>query len=512
MMLTLWLLAQHPAQAESGPAPAPSCWEPTTIAARRSLRRGERAAAAGELARAEARLRAALEAEPDCGATAEALGGVLLAAGRPEEARAVLTPTMARFPEAVGVLVLLARVAAQQGEVSSARMLARQAIALDPASLDALVLLNDLLRDAGDWPAVDALLERHAAHHDPADIACLASLSALDRGQLEAGRVALSRCESGGQDLLVAAARAHMSDAVHGVMAEDTAALQAINRAMEAEDWQGALDRIDALPPPLELSVRIVRATCLYNLDRLDEALVDLQVALAGGERLLASDPERAEFYTIQLKSAARMQARALARLERTDEALDALRAARRRLGQDYDLHRTEILLLARAGRAAEAAAVWQDAAARWPGQPDLYGALSDIIAADREVVTDGMWTFLGTSRDPADQFAVATRRMEQGDAAGCLRHADQALRLGAAGSDVANLGYHCAIQTSDLAAAAVRREQLGVSVMPVLLFEHGLLAMQLGERALARELLESSCPRLSGVEQGECQAALESL
>ena len=77
---------------------------------------GERGAGGLDGKALEARLRAALEAEPDCGATAEALGGVLLAAGRPEEARAVLTPTMARCPEAVGVLVLLARVAAQQGE------------------------------------------------------------------------------------------------------------------------------------------------------------------------------------------------------------------------------------------------------------------------------------------------------------------------------------------------------------------------------------------------------------
>lgn len=507
MMLALWLLTTGIVEAAQ-----PHCWEPSGWTARRAARRGRRAAEGGDLARAESLLRSSLEAEPGCGAVAESLGAVLLADDRPDEARAVLTPAMARFPEAVGVLVLLAEVADQQDEPASARMLARQALSQDPASLEALVLTNDLLRTAGDWPAVEDLLERHGPHHAPADLACLRSLSLMDRGQLDAGRVAVEKCQDGGQPALVSAAEAHMSDAIHGAVASDTDALQAVNLAMEAEEWEEALALIDALPPPLELSVRIVRATCLYNLERLEEALADLEVITAGGERLLSHDPERAEFYTLQLRSAARMQARTLGGLGRSEEALAAIHDARSRLGQDYDLHRTEIFLLARSGQATQAAIVWQDAAARWPNQPDLFGALSDVIAADRGVVTDEMWAFLGRSRSPTDQFAVATRLLESGDAAGCLRHADRALQLGSADSDVANLSYHCAVKAGDLATARARREQLGISVMPVLLIQHGLLVRQSGDVALARELLEEACGRMSGAEQAECQVILDGI
>ena len=507
MMLALWLLTTGIVEAAE-----PHCWEPSGWSARRLARRGQRAAEGGDLARAESLLQDSAATEPGCGAVAESLGAVLLADGRPDEARAVLTPAMARFPEAVGILLLLAQVADQQDEFASARLLARQALSQAPANLDALVLTNDLLRTAGDWPAVVDLMERHGGHHDPADVACLRSLSLLDRGQLDAGRVAMARCLDGGQPALVAAAEAHMAGAVHGAIASDTAALHAVNLAMEDDDWEQALSLIDALPPPLELSVRIVRATCLYNLERLDEALTDLEIITAGGERLLSSDPERSEFYTIQLRSAARMQARTLGGLGRVDDALAAIRAARSRLGQDYDLHRTEIFLLARSGQATQAALVWQDAVSRWPEQPDLFGALSDIIAADRGVVTDEMWDFLGRSRSPVDQFAVATQLLESGDAAGCLRHADKALQLGSADSDVANLSYHCAVKVGDLITAQARREQLGISVMPVLLIQHGLLARQSGEVSLARELLGEACGRMSGAEQAECQMILDGI
>ncbi|MDG1480252.1 MAG: tetratricopeptide repeat protein [Myxococcota bacterium] len=507
MMLALWLLTIGIVEAAE-----PHCWEPSSGSARRLARRGERAVEGGDLARAELLLRASAAAEPDCGAVAESLGAALLADGRPDEARVVLTPAVARFPEAIGVLILLARVATQQDESASARLLARQALSLDPANLDALVLTNDLLRTAGDWPAVEDLLSRHGGHHDPADVACLRSLSLLDRGQLEAGRVAMDRCVDGGQPGLVAVAEAHMVGAVHGAVATDTAALQAVNLAIESEDWEQALSLIDALPPPLELSVRIVRATCLYNLERLDEALADLEVITAGGERLLSSDPERVAFYTLQLQSAARMQARTLGGLGRVDDALAAVRAARSRLGQDYDLHRTEIFLLARSGQATQAALVWQDAVSRWPEQPDLFGALSDIIAADRGIVTDEMWSFLGRSRSPADQFAVATQLLESGDASGCLRHADKALQLGSADSDVANLSYHCAVKIGDLTTAQARREQLGISAMPVLLIQHGLLVRQSGDVPQARALLEEACGRMSGADQAECLVLLDGI
>ncbi|MFT5680295.1 MAG: tetratricopeptide (TPR) repeat protein [Myxococcota bacterium] len=507
MMLALWLLGTGIVEAAE-----PHCWEPTSWSARRSLRRGLRAGEQGDVVRAESLLRASEEAQPGCGAVAEALGTLLLDLGRIDEAQAVITPSMARFPETVGVLMLSAWLAMAQEESASARLLARQSLYFDPANLDALVLANTLLRIEGDWPGVDDLLERHGVHHDPADVACLRSLSLLDRGQLDAGRVALARCQDDGQPALVAAAEAHMSGAVHGEMSSDTTALQAVNQAMEDEDWEGALVLIDALLPPLELSVRIVRATCFYNLDRFDEALVDLEDALTGGERLIRSDPERAEFYTLQLQSAARMKARSLAGLGRPDEALAAVHDARQRLGQEYDLHRTEIFLLARSGQATKAALVWQDAAARWPNQRDLFSALSEIIAADREMVTDEMWAFLGRSENPADQFAVATRRLEKGDAVGCLQHADQALRLGSADSDVANLSYHCAVKAGDLVTAEARREQLGVSVMPVLLLQHGLLVARAGDAVLARELLELACPQFPEDEQVECQAILDGI
>jgi len=505
MILSLWLLGM-------GTAKADHCWDPTTWAGRRAARRGARAAEAGDLVLAVESLQASLAAEPGCGAVQRDLGAVLLKTGALDEARAQLAAAMARFPEEPEVLVLLAQVAALQSDQSSARMLARQALALAPADLGALMLTHDILRSEGAWPAIDTMLERHAEHHSQADISCLASMSQLDRGALEAGRQALEACQEGGQPMLIAVAQEHVSGTVHGTMVDDTVARQEINAAIGAEDWAGALERIDRVALPLELSVRVVRATCLYNLDRQDEALVDLQIALSGGERLLRNDPRLEAFYTEQLRSAARMQARILAGQSRTDAALAALQDSRERFGQDYDLHRTEIYLLVRSERALQAAMVWMDAARRWPAEPDLFGALTDLIQNDRSVVTSEMWNFLGRSSAPTDQFALAAHRLEEGDIAGCLHHAEQSLRLGAAGSDVANLSYHCAVRAGELELAAERREQLGESVMPVLLLQHGLLAAHAGDLEQARMLLEDACPRLRGEEQASCLTALEGL
>ena len=183
-----------------------------------------------------------------------------------------------------------------------------------------------------------------------------------------------------------------------------------------------------------------------------------------------------------------------------------ALRDARDRFGQDYDLHRTEIILLTRDGRAIEASEVWLDAAKRWPAQPDLFGALADIIQADRAAVSPAMWNFLARSESPQDQFAVATRRLEEGNIDGCRYHADRAMQLGAAGSDIANLSYHCTVLSGDLEAAEDRRAQLGSSVMPMLLFQHALLSLRVGDSAAAGALLDEACPRLSGAEQAQCE------
>lgn len=505
MILSLWLLGMGTAKAEH-------CWEPKTGAGRRAARRGAKAAEQGDLALAAEHLRASLAAEPNCGAVQQRLGAVLLETGDLDEARTQLASAMARFPEEPDGLLLLARVAVRQSDQASARMLARQALALAPGELDALMLTHDILRREGAWSAIDTMLEQHAVHHALADIACLASMSEFDRGALEPGHQALATCQEGGQAALVAAAQAHVSGTVHGVMTSDVEALQQINAAIAAEDWAGALAQIDRVVQPLELSVRVVRATCLYNLARQDEALVDLQIALSGGERLLRNDPTRAAFYTEQLRSAARMQARILAGQSRTDEALSALQDARDRFGQDYDLHRTEIYLLVRSDQPLQAAGVWMDAARRWPSEADLFGAMADIIQTDRSVVTSEMWNFLGRSSAPADQFALAAHRLEEGDIAGCLFHAEQSLRLGAAGSDVANLSYHCAVRAGELELAAERRIQLGESVMPVLLLQHGLLAAHAGEHEQARAILEEACPRLRGEEQATCLAALGGL
>jgi thioredoxin-like negative regulator of GroEL len=122
------------------------------------------------------------------------------------------------------------------------------------------------------------------------------------------------------------------------------------------------------------------------------------------------------------------------------------------------------------------------------------------------------MWAFLGRSRSPADQFAVATQLLESGDAVGCLRHADKALQLGSADSDVATLSYHCAVKIGDLTTAQARREQLGLSAMPVLLIQHGLLVRQSGDVPQARALLEEACGRMSGAEQAECLVLLDGI
>ena len=505
-LLTFWLsLSTAAAQTEL-------CWEPTLRAAKRSTRRGERASAKGDSAAAIAHFEAALEAQPGCGAVQQQLGEQLLSVGRLEEARAALTPAMARFPEEAGVLVLLSAIARQQGQQDSARLLARQALALAPDSLDALHNVFEVLRAERSWLAIDALLAQQEGMHTPADIACMRSVSALDLGDVTIAESARALCQADGAPSLVTWADETWSAAVVGEQNLDEETLQAINVAMEAGEWQEALDRIDALPLPLELSVRIVRGTCLFKLERLEEAIIELDRALAGGERLVVIDPEKSSFYEAQLKSAARLKVRALALMGQEAQAQEALAAARDSLGQDYGFHQIEIILLRQSGQIEAAIAVWRDAVRRWPDEPDLHGALYDLIQANARAITPDMWGFLSRSVDPQHLFVLATHHLEEDDPSGCLNYAERALTLGAVSEEVRNLSYHCAVRSGDFELAEIRRKQLGLAVMPMLLLQHALLAEQAGQLDTARELLVAACPRLIGEEMWRCQAALESL
>jgi protein O-GlcNAc transferase len=181
----------------SKPAPGASVAadaERARAAADAKIASGQALEDAGELARAEADYRAALDLAPDYPRAHINLGNALQKQERLEEAAAAHARALEIDPAYAPAHYNLGAVRLALGDAGSARASLERALEINPAMADAAVLLAAACELLGDRARAERELERAIAI-DPHSAGALANLGALrlDAGELERARAAFAQ-------------------------------------------------------------------------------------------------------------------------------------------------------------------------------------------------------------------------------------------------------------------------------------------------------------------------------
>jgi tetratricopeptide (TPR) repeat protein len=386
-MIERWLKKLQDRRAGIAAKPVPPAGPDPQSAARNAelLQQGNAALAAGDLAAAAERYRAAITAAPRNPAGHLNLGYVLLELGDPAQAQASLQEA-ASLGEGADALYMLGQTQAAQGQWDAARASYREALSLRPDFGFAWRDLAVAWEHLGDLPTALDAYER-AVRHAPE---LLDAVAACARLQIGAGRFA---------DALATARR--WATAEPREWAAPFIEGQALHALKREDEALAALDRAGALAPG-NAAVLHTRGNVLFALGRFEEARICYTQARAAAPEWIEPQVnlgvvlDRMACYEEALTCFREVLARQpdhklalyhlpilLVSLGRVPEALEAVARARALHPHDADMEWHYAFTHLLAGRMQEG----------WPAYEARWKAASTGAALSRHLFAQPLWT-----------------------------------------------------------------------------------------------------------------------
>lgn len=484
----------------------------------------------GELEKAEAGFAALVAAEPNCGMCVHGLAVSALRRGALSQAILLLEDGARRWPGQSEIWVSLSASAFAAQDFPLARSAAEEAVRVDPGSLDGQAALQQaLLRTGALEDAAAALQTARAALPDPV-VACFEVQLTQERRQTP-DPVRLAACRQAGTPDLVAGVLSRSGDAVQlGALAArlglDPVVLvaQAMDQHSDGES-DAAIALLDEVLAgwPHRADARAMRAQLRADTGDREGALADLHALL--GARSWVDIHRTGAMSGILRQSDAQRLASTIAEAAalQIDLHLDAqdLRAAAVAWSQAEGLPPHPAPLAA----GARLAVAQGDPASAWslvltgiqtfPGDPRPIAVAGAVALADPEGLPAAAEAALQRSMDWRDGHNLALAYRKRGSPTDCLtrtRTTDAASGLsGEARRRLRALGYACAVEAADWAAAAAAFRRLSDASLasPIARYNHALALYQGNNPAGSRAVLGALPSQTETLDPGVSGAVL---
>lgn len=487
-------------------------WEPTGAGVA-LYEKGYEALRGRDPKTAEATFKKLLKEQPACGMAMQGLAYALLFQNRSREAATLLVEATELFPDRPQLWTSLSEASFASQDFARARSAAEEALRLDPESLDATAALQAVLLRVGDYKAAGAALDAAQVHLPGPELACLEAQLRLEQKDVASAQGLLAECRGSAREDLVtmveglvaqASGRTAEASQLMGALGVDT--MSQVMRAAELYtrgDPAGAAAVLDEVlkSNPERLDARVLRGQARAALGDAKGARADLELAFQGDSWvevhntgmmsgiLRKSDEEKLQRLVVE---GASLLIRLLVEDKDLPRARAVLTQARKLTSTGAALEAAEAWLLSAEGKDAAAWKILSDALVRGERDPllreiagqmayrSLQGAppvvLASIRAQGPASARLNLASALANASRPADCLAevVATPQVELLGLTPELRQRFD------------RLGYRCAVEAEDLAAADARLFALGTAPLDTSLFaagfNHALMLSDKGE------------------------------
>lgn len=483
-----------------------------------------------QIEEAQALLLDILKKQPDCGMAQKLYAMILLQQRSFKEALPKLEHLANDFPKDAEIWLLLSDATFALQDFNRSLEAAQKAIALAPNDIDYEITLQRAFLRLGHYD--DALKALQSARNTQPehDLDCLEAQIWIDQKKFDKANEKMPSCEQATNADLIQLARMNLAT-VSGHQADTTQAATELgadsithsSRAIvlnEAGDFQGCIAELDAeiAQNPKAISPHLIRASCLSNAGRYDEARADLQtifeadtwitveqngnmtgIVTHGSEEQFWASVKEGGLLLVKLEMLAGHTKEAVAVAKRMEDhfgAIDAVAAAKALSSPNHTWSMLE------------------DAFKTWPDSALLMNVSAELLVDHPDGISPTLIAIIATKGSDFDRYNLGIYDYNSKKYPDCITHLSPLLNTPELRQKAIHLSYTCASAANDLPNLDRLLALSGdpASLAPGDVMYHAYLLTEANRNADARPLADLVCAHPTPQTQNNCSILTERL